>query len=128
MKNILHKFRKIERDLSQTFGDFTLFALFLREDSPGKWDVVVSSPTIQEIKSEFIGIISEKIKSEFTLEERLKLSRVIIVDQDNPKLHSIQDEFTIEHGIVEFHNHTFFNLNIDHALFMTVRKSLAEAE
>jgi hypothetical protein len=44
MKELLGKFVELEQRLSQERGEFSLFALFLREDASDKWDLVVSAP------------------------------------------------------------------------------------
>ena len=43
MKEQAEKLRDIEVDLSKEHGDFDLVALFLREDAPNKWDLIISS-------------------------------------------------------------------------------------
>ena len=43
MKAIAEKLRRVERALSDENGPFELFALFLREDSTGVWELLVSA-------------------------------------------------------------------------------------
>lgn len=43
MKAIAEKLRRVERALSDENGPFELLALFLREDSTGVWDLLVSA-------------------------------------------------------------------------------------
>jgi hypothetical protein len=47
VKELVQKFIEIEHNISGKYGTFNLFALFLREDSPDKWDLVIASPWMQ---------------------------------------------------------------------------------
>ena len=47
MNQLVEKLASLERDISSEKGDFSLFALFLREDAYDRWDLLVSSPWIE---------------------------------------------------------------------------------
>ena len=55
MRELLEQFVELERRLVEEHGQFSLFALFLREDSTDKWDLVVAAPWIEENRKEEIG-------------------------------------------------------------------------
>ena len=40
MREQVEKLQNVEKNLSESKGQFELFALFLREDSPDKWDLL----------------------------------------------------------------------------------------
>ena len=44
----IEKFRKFMEEAASERGAFTAFALFLREDAPGVWDLVVSAPWLKD--------------------------------------------------------------------------------
>ena len=50
MKEVLNKLMSIEKESSAERGDYNLFALFLREDSSNKWDILVSADWINNYK------------------------------------------------------------------------------
>jgi len=67
-------------------GEFKLFALFLRDGSPGKWDVLVSAKWIDANKQQALKIITEQLT---TKQELISLSRVVVINQDNEALSAI---------------------------------------
>jgi len=48
MKQILDKFVSLERDIASEKGEFSLFALFLREDAEDNWDLLASAPWLEK--------------------------------------------------------------------------------
>lgn len=42
-KEWLNKFVLMERELSERYGEFNLFALFQRKNSPNRWDLLVAA-------------------------------------------------------------------------------------
>jgi hypothetical protein len=54
-----------------------------------------------------------------TLYEITKISRVVVVERTDPALKAIASMTTIEHGIAEVANSTFFGLAIRHAFIIT---------
>lgn len=50
MNSLVEDLLKIEKSLSAEKGAFSLFALFLREDAAGKWDLVISAPWVEADK------------------------------------------------------------------------------
>jgi hypothetical protein len=127
MKEIVHKFRKIESSLSKERGEFNLFALFLREDSANKWDLLVSADWIENNKSEALQVISQKIQKHLDKKELVDLSRIVLIKENNPALEAFHKAISVEHGNAEIQEGTFFGLNIKHAFIITSRGKPAEA-
>ena len=122
MKDIAEKLAKIEQQIAEEKGDFLLFGLFLPEDSPGSWDLLISAVWIAENKSDALKYINAKIQKALTPDEIMKLSRIVIIDEDNPALEVIQKSIHVEHGITEVRNSNFFGLEIRHAFLITSRQ------
>ena len=124
MKDLINKFVNIEKELSEDKGSFSLFALFLREDAPGVWDLVVAAPWLYLDKQEGIRIISEAIRYKLSQEELKKLSRIVIIDRENPALEGLHQAIQTEHFSIEVKDSNFFGLQIKHAFLITsVRES-----
>jgi hypothetical protein len=119
MREQAEKLRDIEKELSESKGPFELFALFLREDASEKWDLVVSSDWARENKKEAIDTIVGKIRSIFTDEEMLMLSRLIVLEKDDVALKAIHSAMHVEHGLAEVSDSNFFGLEIKHAYLIT---------
>jgi hypothetical protein len=116
------KLQKVEEKLSKEKGEFELFALFLREDAPNKWDLLISSDWARENKKEAINFILKEIRKELSDQELLMLSRIIILDKDNPALQAIHSAMHVEHGLAEISDSSFFGLEIKHAYLITSKR------
>jgi len=125
MKELLEKLKKIEKETSAEKGNYDLFALFLREESPGKWDILVAAGWINGNNEEALKYLALKFQHSFTQNEFLKISRIEIIEENNPELPAIQQDINIEHGISEIKDATFFGLDIKHAIFITSRSNQA---
>lgn len=122
MKKLVEKLLKVELRLSQERGAFELFALFLREDSPDRWDLLISSAWVAENKSEAIRLIVTKLKKVLSPNELIAISRVVTIDRGNPALDALHSAVQVEHSIAEVKNSNFFGLNIVHAYLITCKK------
>ena len=108
--------------IEKRHGPFTLFGLFLREDSPNKWDLVVSAPWLEEGKlkalREFVGELNQTISQE----DLLSLSRIITLNQNDPALDAILHQVPHTWGTVELRDTDLFGLSISHAYIMRTAK------
>jgi hypothetical protein len=121
MNKIVKKLVQAEREMASEKGQFLLFALFLREDAPDLWDVVVSGPWVTKSKADSLKYISKKLRSALNPNELVKLSRIVLIEQDNPALAALQKAIHIEHGTVEIKDSNFFGLQIKHGYLITSR-------
>lgn len=119
MKETVGKYRTIEKELTQSKGEFRLFALFLREDSSGKWDLLVSGRWIDEDKQAALKEIATELSASLTKDELLTLSRIIIVEENSPELKAFNQTTRVVHGDLEVLNSNFFGLDIRHAFIIT---------
>ncbi len=122
MKDIVEKLKQQEQRMAQEKGPFDLFALFLREDAPDKWDLLVAAEWIEQDKQEVLKYISTALQEVLIPDELLKLSRIVIIDENNPALDAFQKAVNIEHGITEIRDSNFFGLQIKHVYLVTSRK------
>lgn len=125
MKEIVNKLIDIEKNTSLEKGGYNLFALFLREDSPNKWEILVSADWITKDNSEALKYLAQKIQNSLAKEELLLISRIVIIDENNPALPALQQSIKIEHGTAEVKESNFFGLQIKHAFLITSRQNQA---
>ena len=125
MKDSVAKFREIELLISTEKGPFNLFALFLREDSPNKWDLVLSAPWIKANDKETLDYFAEHLRSRLETEELISLSRVVLLDQDNLGLEAVHKVLSVEHGAAEIIDSNFFGMQIKHAFIITSKRQPA---
>lgn len=107
MKEIIEKLMRIEKETSAEKGQYDLFALFLREDANDKWDILVSADWVNKNKEEALRYLSQKIQKTFTPNELLQISRVVIIEENNPALPALQQAVSIEHGFAEIKDSNF---------------------
>lgn len=122
MKEQAEKLIAVEKELSQSKGPFELFALFLREEAPNRWDLVVSSDWARQDEKAAIDLLASKIRTVFTDQEMVMLSRLVVLDKDETSLNAVHNAMQIEHGLAELSDREFFGLAIKRAYLITSKK------
>jgi len=122
MKDIADKLVKVEEQMAKEKGPFLLFALFLREDAPDLWDVVIAASWASKDKAGALRYVSDKLAASLKRDELLKLSRIVVIEQDNPALVALQRAAHLEHGMMVISDSDFFGLRIKHAYVITSRR------
>ena len=121
MREIVQKLAKVEKEVALEKGTFNLFALVLREDAPGLWDLLVAARWVQENKELALKYIAAKIKKVLTSQEIMNLSRIVVIEQDNPALKALQKTIHVEESVVELQDSMLFGLPIKHAYIIASR-------
>ena len=122
MKEIAEKLKSMEVSISEKKGPFDLFALFLREDAPDRWDLVVAANWIEKNKQEALKFISREVSATLTPNELIKLSRITIIDESNPALEALTKSMGVEHGLAEIRDDNYFGLQIKHGYLITSKR------
>jgi hypothetical protein len=124
MKKYIDEFIAIEREISEEKGSFELFALFLREDTIGKWDLLVAAPWLFKNKAKGLDYIVKKIQKKFKENEDplIMLSRIVIIEKNNPALEDFLNTFNVEHNRSEVVDSNLFGLQIKHGYVITAKK------
>ena len=115
MNDLVDRLAQLEREIAAERGAFRLFALFLRENAPDRWDLVVSAPWTSADHAATLHFLSRRLQAHLAPEELIRLSRIVLIDPSDPRLevvyHAVQDE----RGVVELRERTFFDLPIRRA-------------
>lgn len=119
IKQLAEKIAPAERELSQTKGKVTLFALFLREDAPSKWDMVIAAPWAHERTGEHLKDIVALLKRHLSSDEMVNLSRIILTSSADDYVRSINRAINVVHGTIEVKDSDFFGMPMKHAVIMT---------
>jgi len=122
MNEIVEKLVQLEREMASERGRFLVFALFLREDAPDLWDLIVAAPWATADKPGALQYISGKLNSVLAPNELTKLSRIVLIEPDNPALSALQKAIHVEHGTAEIKDSSFSGLPIKHAYLITSRR------
>lgn len=116
---MVEKLASLEREVSSEKGEFSLFGLFLREDAHDRWDLVVSAPWLEADQMAGMRYLADKLKSFLDARERLSLSRVVILEEDNPGMAAFRKMVSTRHNKVEVRDSVLFGLQIRHAYVIT---------
>jgi hypothetical protein len=103
MKTFIKKFFPIERTIAQEKGDFKLFALFEREDVQGIWDIVLAADWLpgEEVKS--LRYVFGKNRAVLDKKEFLKVSKVVLLEINEPFIEELQ------YFLEDYHNPGVFS-------------------
>jgi len=123
MKELIDKLRLLETEISQKQGDFSLFALLLREDAPNRWDLVASASWFWSDKKKTLDYIAKKLRSRLTSDELLTLSRIVLIEESNPTLHALQEAYRVHHTPIEVRDCNLFGLQIQRGYIFTSRRN-----
>jgi hypothetical protein len=116
MNELKEKFGRLQTEISMQRGAFTLFLLLLREDSPNRWDLIVSAPWADKDKDAAVKFLVAEIKARLAPEDLISLSRIVIADSGDKMVQAMTRAFSIDGGgTVEVQNSDIFGLPIDHA-------------
>ena len=117
----IDRLRQAMRDIAKKKGDFTFFALFMRTDAPGTWDLVVAAPWLEKGKlkalSEFTQLLTQSI-GENTLRQ---LARVVTISELDPRLKDIVSKFSVDDGDISIQSSDLFGLDIEEAIILRAR-------
>jgi hypothetical protein len=118
ISDLADKLREVEVKISSERGDFALFALIERDDSIGKWDIVVAAKWIKHKKKGAIETIASQIKTKLTEDEQLALSRIVVLQPDDPFVKSLS-MVGVMHGNVKLSNNNFNGIFVREAYLIT---------
>ncbi len=113
------KFVKLESDVAAARGDFALFALFLREDVPDRWDLIVSAPWALADPKRALDYLVDRIKKDLGPSDLTQLSRIVFFDPQDASVQDLNKAVRVEHGSYEVRDSNLFGLLIKHAFIIT---------
>lgn len=121
-RELSDKFRELESRIAEEKGDFVLFALFMRDDSPDRWDLIVAAPWVASDKRDAVDYFVNQIKSRLGEQGLTSLSRIVVVDFLDLAVQALNTAVQIEHGGVEIRDSNFFGLPVKHAFIITSKR------
>ena len=117
------RLRKAMRDISAQKGDFTFFALLMRSDAPGTWDLVVAAPWLKKGKLKGISEFT-KLLAKYLGEQSLsQFARIVTIDELDPRLKAIVAKFSVDDGDISIQSSDLFGLDIEEAIIMRAKRA-----
>lgn len=126
MNSLVPKLKTVEQRLSKKRGRFWIFALLQREDSSGKWDLLVSAAWLQEEDRQSLDHIIAALEQEFDRDDFLQLSRIVVLNPDNPVVQELSLAFSQEHRPTFIQNITVNGMQFVQGVIITSRRSEAD--
>lgn len=124
---LTEKFTELESHIAEEKGPFALFALFMREDAPDRWDLIISAPWAGDDKRSVVDYFVSQIKSRLGEQGLTSLSRIVVIDPQDAAVEALNRAIQIEHGRVEVRDSNFFGLTVKHAYIITSQRPQAPA-
>lgn len=119
MKKLLEKLVAIEREITDEKGLCSLFALLLREDVYGQWDLLVSAPYLHADNLQSLDYIVNKLYARLDIRELVSLTGVIILETGNPVVEAIHEAIQVQHGLEELRDRVFASVESQHVYVIT---------
>lgn len=119
LADLLTNLQNLEIKLSEEAGPFDLFGLFLRQESSGKWDLVVAAKWFGDEKRKALEVISARLKRSVGNEGIHLISRIVPLAPHDRFLSDLTSAITIEHGIHELGSCEFGDVSIARAFIVT---------
>lgn len=105
MKEIVEKLKTALRELEKEEDRVLLFALFLREDALGKWDLLVSASWLNPKVLDSYETVSKMIQKYLDAKELVQISRIVILEIADPAVSFLQELHPVPNGsIIEVQN------------------------
>lgn len=116
------KFAQIRSEIIADKGDLTLFALFLREGAVDRWDLLVSASWFQPDKAAGLRYLAKKLTAKLSEREMIELSRIVVIEQNDPGLRKLLRDTTVEDGeIREIENMQFAGISLSRAIIFEAK-------
>jgi hypothetical protein len=98
MNETIKKIKLLIKELESENGPLLICALFLREDSLEKWDILMAASWLNPEKMQSYKMVSSKLLEFLNDSELVQISRVVILNEDDPIISYLQGLETITNG------------------------------
>jgi hypothetical protein len=122
------RFMEAMEAITRKRGPLTLFALLMRADSAGKWDLLLAAPWIDEGKLKAFSYVANEIHARLAEDEVLAISRIAQLPEGSTALRAILDEVRDETEFpVELQGTDLFGLGVVHAIIFHASASTSRS-
>ncbi|TNE44130.1 MAG: hypothetical protein EP343_30730 [Deltaproteobacteria bacterium] len=102
MISLFENISRLEREMSEAHGDFSLFVLFLTPEVHNRWDVVVSAPWLEP---GHVGMksVADKLMASLSKQDLIKVNRIAVIEEDNPIVEEMTQRYNMKHECHHIH-------------------------
>jgi hypothetical protein len=110
-RRLAEKMVPVEREVSRSKGNVSLFALFRRKDFPIDWDVVIAAPWVDaEKRMDQLKYVDSVLKKHLALDDIVQLSRIVLIPASDENVRWINKTIPVRRTPVEIRNAEFFGM------------------
>ncbi len=124
LKTVSKKLQSMATEIESEKGEITLFALFLRNESPELWDLGIAAEWIKDDKGAVYMYVANKLQSALTEKERYGINSIVILNQNGAALHYFLEQFGGKVGMHNIHFQTEGGKKIPKACVILVSPSV----
>jgi hypothetical protein len=84
-------------------GPLEFVGLFLRDDSPDLWDLVVAAPWLEADERESFEYLATQVRGSLADDELAELSRIVILEHEGAMLRFFLETFENQTGLADVH-------------------------
>ena len=112
-----------ERDLSTRHGDFSFFAACFRENAMlDTWDLVIAASWLLPETIDSYSITMDGVERNMEKGEVFGLDALPILDPADFRIQEIQDEYEVEHGVIELGRCQLFDMDMERVYIITAKR------
>ena len=98
MKEVIEKIKSTIKALEAEHGPILIGAFFLRDGDLEKWDAIFSATWLSPAEMQSYKIVSSKLQESLNETELAQLSRIVLLDKEDPVVSYLQNLETITNG------------------------------
>ena len=123
--NLFEQFRRAEETISREQGEFTLFGLFERDDVPGKFDVIISTPWLFTDRTSLL-VITELVRNAIESDNWwMRIGKFVLLDKEDPFVRAVLDRMPndfMQHDLKVINDLVYEGEIIRNAVVITAQK------
>ena len=125
--NTLENFQRLEKQLADQYGPFTLFGLFYFEDNLWRWDLVVSAPWLLQDRGQAYQTLANALVNGAGGNLADLIGGPRLLDENDPLLELLLNGIKLEHGLQQIDGIDLPLREVRRAYVITCQPITAEA-
>jgi hypothetical protein len=126
-RSTLERFQRLEQQLADKYGPFTLFGLFYFADNLWHWDLVVSAPWLLRNRQQAYQTLADALVNGAGGNLADLIGGPRLLDENHPLLEMLLKGFNLEHGLQQIDGIDLPLHEVRRAYVITCRPATAEA-
>lgn len=121
---LVEKFRDAEEKVAGERGQFALFVLCERDDTPGQWDIIASAPWLTVDRAGIAELVN-LLGSEMSFIDWLPIARLVPLSPSDSLVRATTNSYDVEHQVVSLPYGSFGGVRVRRTYLITANPRLA---